>query len=99
MALKGIIRGVRGVGGLLTLDIELPSGSVVHLHGDNGPTVRALDAVYGGVIVPGHGFDASHLVGMPIEFDVDEMMPMLINMIYPIEIDDRHQDSRRGGDE
>ena len=83
MALKGIIKGVYGNGGLLTLDIEIPSGSVLHLHGDNGPTVRALDAVYGNIITPWHGFDASSLVGKPIEFDVDESVPSLISMIYP----------------
>ena len=84
MPLAGTISGVYGEGGLITLDIQLPSGTVIHLHGDNGPTVRALHEVYGNVITPGHSFAAAHLVGKPIEFDVDPYMPALLAVIYPL---------------
>ncbi len=36
--------------------------------GDNGPTVRSLDAIFGDVITEGHGFDPSKVVGKEVKF-------------------------------
>jgi len=57
--------------GMATLVLEV-KGRRVAVHCENGPTVRALEAIFGGVIVPSHSVDVGALRGKKIQYEVDE---------------------------
>lgn len=67
---KGTIVGFRGsrgsgLGSLVLEDRIIPC--------ENAPTVRALDACFGGVITPGHTADSNPLRGKEIVYSVDDL--------------------------
>ena len=83
--MRGKIIGVYGSygSGLATIWIETDKG-VETLHADNGPLFRALDAMFGGVIGPGHTVNPEALKGKEIEFETDDMGLGLIERIEAV---------------
>lgn len=69
----GVIKAVVPSGGLITFHIQKDDGEMDIVHADNGPAVRALNAAFGGVILAGHRFDPSKVVGERIVYDVDDL--------------------------
>lgn len=71
---RGIIRAVRAEGGLLMLTLEHPQTKRRHLVvGDNGPTCRALAAIFGEHIIAGHALHVDELIGKEIGYTIDEL--------------------------
>ena len=78
---SGTIEGLDGHwgSGLATLYIGKPTGNgtpgkiIEAIPCDNGPTVRALDTCFGGVIREGHQASVDHLLGTPIEYELDSV--------------------------
>lgn len=72
---KGTIVDFRGSwgSGLATLVVRDGRGKVRGIYCDNGQTVRALDAIFGGVIEIWHGVNMGALKGKTIWYDVDEL--------------------------
>ena len=70
MIYRGEIESIGGqpMSGLLTMVI---GGHVVHA--DNGPTIRALDAAFGGVIGAGHSFNSDAVIGKEVYWVFDDM--------------------------
>jgi len=70
----GTIIGFRGswMSGLATLIIETDEG-IEHVFCENAPTVRALEAAFGGVIGPGHTVDVDAIAGRRILYSTDSM--------------------------
>jgi len=70
----GKIKSIRGSfgSGLVFLTLEDASGNLSTVHGDSGPTCRALDACFG-CIVPGHQIDNRILENVEIEYEVDDL--------------------------
>ena len=68
MAQRGTIQGfggnhLSGIGFLIVDGKKIPC--------DNAPTVRALDAAFGGVIGPGHNVDNNTIRGKEIVYETD----------------------------
>jgi hypothetical protein len=71
-----------GTGTIITLRGSWSSGiatlvvkqgkTVRSLYADNGPLVRALDKMFGGVIAPGHRVDLDAIRGRKIRFTTDD---------------------------
>jgi len=57
--------------GIITLDVIDPDGKTVAVHGDNGPTVRALDSLFG-CIGPGHSINVNAIIGQEIEYSLTD---------------------------
>lgn len=71
----GIIRGMQGSygSGIAILILADPRGGrVSHVPCDNGPTVRALDAAFGGVIGHDHTIRPGAVIGREIAYRTDE---------------------------
>lgn len=58
--------------GLAQLQIETEKG-LVSVPCDNGPTVRALNALFPGFIAKGHTIDNSVIKGQKITYEMDDM--------------------------
>jgi len=71
---KGRIVGFRGSwgSGIAQLLIETENGPK-SIPCDNAPTVRALDAAFGGVIDKGHTANTESIKGRPIAYVMDDM--------------------------
>ena len=71
---KGKIIGFYGTwnSGLAHLKIETKEG-VKYIACDNGPTVRALNALFPGFIGKGHTVDNSVIKGQQIEYELDDL--------------------------
>lgn len=69
----GTIQKVEGTGGILQFRIKNEDGSTSVVMADNGPAIRAFDAVYGGVINPDHSFNVHAIVGKRIEYYTDDV--------------------------
>lgn len=50
---------------------------------ENAQTVRALDAMFGNVITPGHGVDVFAIRGKKVQFDVDDIG--VLSSLSPVE--------------
>lgn len=71
---RGIIRSVRPEGGLIMLHLEHPKTKRRYLVvGDNGPTCRALAAIFGDHILEGHALHVEELIGREIGYTIDEL--------------------------
>lgn len=70
--LKGVIVSAQSEGGLMRLVIEDDAGKRHTVRGDNGPTVRALMAVFGSQIVENHALLVDEIVGQRITYGVDD---------------------------
>jgi hypothetical protein len=71
---RGIIRAVRAEGGLLGLTLEHPRSKRRHyVVGDNGPTCRALAAIFGDELIRGHALHEDQLIGKEIGYRIDEL--------------------------
>jgi hypothetical protein len=73
--MEGTIEGVEGSwgSGLATITIRRDDGTTEELAADNGPLVRGLDAMFEGVIGPGHTVNVDALKGKRVSFGRDEM--------------------------
>lgn len=69
--------------GLATLVVRDPSGRVQRIPCDNAPTVRALDAAFGGVITEGHCVDVESIRGQWIRYGMDDL-GLVLGWIEPI---------------
>lgn len=67
--------------GLGTLVVET-EGGIDRIPCDNGPTVRALDAMFPGFIAEGHTVDNSVIEGQEIEYETDGLV---LTALYPVE--------------
>ena len=73
---RGTIEAVQGSwsSGLITLLIKRKDdGKIETVHGDNGPTVRALMNVFGADIVRGHSLQVDRIKGLEIGYDTDDL--------------------------
>jgi hypothetical protein len=70
---RGKILSIQPSGGLVIIKVKNEDGKVSTVLGDNGPTVRALNAAYGGVITAGHTFNPRAVVGRSIEYETDDL--------------------------
>lgn len=71
---RGIIKEFRGSwqSGLGSLILESLDGGLVMVPCENGATVRALDACFGGVIDQAHGVNQEAIAGKEIYWSYDE---------------------------
>ncbi|WNM70318.1 hypothetical protein [Myxococcus phage Mx1] len=69
----GTIENLDASGGLVVFTIKDDDGKTHTLYGDNGQTIRSLDAAYGNVIMPGHQFNADAVKGKRIEYEADDL--------------------------
>ncbi len=72
MIVTGTIDRIHGGGGLLCVDITPTDGPARTYYADNGPLVRALDAILGNVIQPGHTARFDSAIGMEVCLQVDD---------------------------
>lgn len=73
---QGTIRSVVATpgSGMMTVVVEREDGSTETLHGDSGPTGRALVQAFGrGILAGGMTLNVAALVGRQIAYDVDEV--------------------------
>ena len=80
------LKGERG-SGIATLTILTNQKERLQVYCDNSPTVRALDAAFGGVVGPGHTFNIEAIRGRWIEFDVDQFGLLLWIRPYDLTLD------------
>lgn len=78
---RGEIVAVIPEGGMVKILLKNKQGKLTRLYGDNGTTIRSFDAAFGGVIGPGHTFDATAVVGHEIEYESDGMMMTSFNPV------------------
>ena len=65
------IKGLSGTWGSGIAMLALQEGDdVLHIPCENAPTVRALDSIFGNVILPGHRAEVP--VGQEIQFALDD---------------------------
>jgi len=85
---RGTIAGFRGswMSGLATLIVRREDGSLDMVPCDNAPTVRALEACFGGVIAPGRTVNVDAIRGREIEYGMDDM-GLVLGWIRPVEED------------
>lgn len=69
--IKELVGGTWG-SGIFTLVLEV-DGRRAYITAENGPTVRALAAIFPNVILPGHRVNVAALEGQQIQFEVDEI--------------------------
>ena len=84
--MKGTIIGFYGSygSGIATLSIKTETGEHKMVPCDNGPTVRALDAIFGNVIGPGHSVNVYAIKGKKIRYEMDDM-GLVLGWIAPDE--------------
>ena len=84
--MNGTILGFYGSwgSGIATLSIKTESGEHVNIPCDNGPTVRALDAIFDNVIGPNHSLNNSAIKGKKIIYEMDDM-GLVLGWIAPDE--------------
>ncbi len=73
--------------GMLVLVVEdAETHNVVRLLGDNGPTVRALDAMFS-CILPGHRLDTEAVIGQDIAYEGTDYGPgmFMLEALAPAE--------------
>lgn len=71
--------------GLATLVLKDRRGAVRHVPCDNGPTVRALAAIFGSdVIGPGHTVNVAALRGKKVRYAMDDL-GLVLGCIAPAE--------------
>jgi hypothetical protein len=77
----GTIKDFRGSwgSGIATLVLEV-DGHVKHIHCENAPTVRALQAMFPDVIVAGQTIDVPSLVDREVEFEIDGNSGILLGL-------------------
>ncbi len=51
---------------------------------ENGPTVRALDAIFGDVIAPGHSVNVDAIRGKKVRYCLDDM-GLMLGGLAPVE--------------
>jgi len=73
--MRGRIEGIHGSwgSGLATVLIRDEDGRLETLYADNGPLVRALEAMFGEIIEPGHTVNVEAVIGREIEYGTDEL--------------------------
>jgi len=83
--MKGTILGFYGSwgSGIATLSIKTESGEHVNIPCDNGPTVRALDAIFD-CIGSGHTINVDKIKGKKIKYEMDDM-GLVLGWIAPDE--------------
>ena len=84
--MKGTILGFSGSwgSGIATLSVKTESGEHVNIPCDNGPTVRALAAMFNDVIAPGHSVNVYAIKGKKIKYEMDDM-GLVLGWIAPDE--------------
>ena len=87
--MKGTILGFSGSwgSGIATLSIKTETGEHVNIPCDNGPTVRALDAIFDNVITHNHSVNVDAIKGKKIKYKMDDM-GLVLGWIAPDEGDD-----------
>lgn len=72
--------------GVAMLTIKIDDGTELSIPCENSQTVRALDACFGGVIVPGHSVGVDAIRGKEIYFSLDDFG--MLKGFSPIEPDE-----------
>ncbi len=73
--MRGIIRSIRGNGGIIQIGFEDPeTGERQLVMADNAPTVRAFRDIAGDQIIgPGHTVLVEELIGLEFGYDTDDI--------------------------
>jgi len=84
----GVINGFRGswmsgLGQLVIDGIAIPC--------DNAPTVRALEAAFGGVIAPGHTVSQEAIQGKEVYYSMDDM-GLVLESFTPVDSPELEED-------
>ena len=71
---RGTVKGIQASfgSGIMTLTLENEDGKTVRVHGDSGPTGRALIHAFGREVCSGHTLLTDKLVGREVVYALDD---------------------------